>query len=81
MQTAETDGKMNRDYDPTDDENAIIEVMKDEPCGRVNPYLIREETDLSKQRVSNAFRQLVAAGWVTKRTRALYDLNKDPRED
>lgn len=81
MQTAEADGRMNRDYDPTDDEDAILEVMKTEPCGRVNPYLVREETDLSKQRVSNAFRQLVAAGWVDKRTRALYDLNEDPREE
>jgi predicted transcriptional regulator len=81
MQNAEIDDRMNRDYEPTDDEDAILEVMKDEPCGRVNPYLVREETELSKQRVSNAFRQLVAAGWVDKRTRALYDLDEDPREE
>jgi len=46
----------------------------------VNPYLVREETELSKQRVSNSFRQLVASGWVEKRTRALYDLVEDPRD-
>ncbi len=80
MQGAAVDG-MNEDYEPTSDDERILDVMKQEPCGRVNPYLIREETDLSKQRVSNSFRQLVASGWVKKRTRALYDLVEDPREN
>lgn len=75
------DEDMNVDYVPTDDEEQILQVMKVEPCGRVNPFLLREETELSKQRVSNGLRQLVAAGWVEKRTRALYDLVEDPRED
>ena len=72
---------MNDDYEPTADDERILKVMKSEPCGRVNPYLVREETGLSKQRVSNSFRQLVASGWVKKRTRALYDLVEDPREN
>ncbi len=81
MHDAATAEQMNADYEPSDDDEKILEVMKAEPCGRVNPYLVREETGLSKQRVSNSFRQLVASGWVEKRTRALYDLVEDPRDD
>lgn len=72
--------EMNTDYEPTDDDELILKAMKTEPCGRVNPFLLREETGLSKQRVSNSLRQLVASGWVEKRTRALYDLVEDPRD-
>ncbi|WP_238705386.1 MarR family transcriptional regulator [Natrinema pallidum] len=81
MQGSPISEQMNADYEPTDDDEKVLEVMKSEPCGRVNPYLVREETELSKQRVSNSFRQLVASGWVEKRTRALYDLVNDPREN
>jgi len=48
--------------------------MAAEPCGRVNPQLLRTETGLSKQRINHSLKQLQAAGWITKRTRALYDL-------
>ena len=81
MQEVAISEPMNTDYEPTDDDEMILEVMKSEPCGRVNPYLLREETDLSKQRVSNSLRQLVASGWIEKRTRALYDLVEDPRDN
>lgn len=80
MATIEIDG-VNTEYNPTDDDEMVLGVMKTEPCGRVNPFLLREETGLSKQRVGNSLRQLVAAGWVAKRTRALYDLVEDPRDD
>lgn len=81
MHDAAVSDRMNTDYDPSDAEETILDVMKSEPCGRVNPALLREETDLSKQHVSNSLRQLVAAGWIDKRARALYDLVEDPRDD
>ena len=77
MQDLETE-QVNADYEPTDDDEELLEVMKDEPCGRVTPFLLRERTGLSKQRVSNSLRQLVASGWVNKPYRGLYDLDEDP---
>lgn len=71
---------MNEDYEPTDDDEAILNVLKDEPGGRANPLLIRRETGLSKQRVGNSLRQLVAAGWVEKPVEGLYDFVGDPRD-
>jgi len=70
---------VNTAYNPSADDELLLETMRDEPAGRVNPYLLREETGLSKQRVSNSLSQLTAAGWVEKRTRALYDLVADGR--
>ena len=72
---------VNTAYNTSDDDERILEVMADEPAGRVNPYLLREATGLSKQRVSNALRQLVAAGWVRKETRGLYDLVDEARAE
>lgn len=69
---------VNESHEPTDDEDAVIRLLADE--GRANPYLIREETGLSKQNVNEALKQLQAAGWVEKRTRGLYDFVEDPRE-
>lgn len=62
---------MNDDYEPSEDADAILDVLCD---GRANPYLLRERTGLSKQRVNHALNRLGAAGWVSRVTRALYEL-------
>ncbi|MFC7044645.1 MarR family transcriptional regulator [Halobacteriaceae archaeon GCM10025711] len=68
---------VNRDYSPTDDDEKVLSVLKG---GRANPLLIRQETNLSKQRVNHSLSNLVAAGWVTRITTGLYELVEDPRE-
>lgn len=70
---------VNEEYAPSDSEDAIMAVLADE--GRANPFLIREQTGLSKQVVNQALSNLTAAGWVEKRTRGLYDYVEDPRAD
>lgn len=73
---------MNPNHAPSDNEQLVLEVLKDQPAGRANTMLIREETeDLSKQQINTALNQLQAAGWVEKVTRGLYDLVGDPREN
>jgi len=69
---------VNRDYEPTEADEAVLEVLKD---GRANPLLIRENTGLSKQRVNDALIRLRTAGWVERVTRGLYELVDDPRSD
>lgn len=72
---------MNFDYEPSEDDEIVLGVMKHEWCGRVTPYLIREETELDKQRINGSLDRLTAAGWVEKRSRGLYDFVDDPRND
>lgn len=59
---------VNEDYEPSDSDEAILEVLKEE--GRANPYLIREQADLTKQTVNERLTRLTAAGWVKKVVRA-----------
>lgn len=70
---------VNEDYRPDATEDAVMTVLRREQ--RATPYLIREESpeDLSKQDVNRALSGLSAAGWVSKRTRGLYDYVEDPR--
>jgi len=69
---------VNEDYRPDAVEDAVMTVLRRE--NRATPYLIREETeDLSKQEIGHALSSLAAAGWVSKRTRGLYDYVEDPR--
>ena len=53
----------------------IIEVLRD---GRANPYLLRERTDVRKQRINRVLNRLQAQGRVNKVCKALYEL--DPSE-
>lgn len=71
---------MNTNHEPSADEEVVLEVLKGQPGGRANAMLVREQSDLSKQRVNTALKQLQAAGWVEKPTRGLYDFVEDPRE-
>lgn len=68
---------LNTEFEPLEDDEEVLNVLKD---GRANPMLIREETNLSKQRVYDALQRLVSAGWVRKVTRGLYELAEDPRD-
>lgn len=68
---------VNEDYEPTDNDDAILSVLVD--YGMANPYLLREETGLSKGDVNNSLSRLTAAGWVKKITRGLYEFVEDPR--
>jgi len=70
---------VNENYEANDDDDAVMAVLEAE--GRANPYLLREETGLDKGAINNALSRLTAAGWVSKRTRGLYDYVDDPRSD
>lgn len=67
---------MNENFEPTDVDEKVIAVLKE---GRANPLYIREETGLRKQRINNSLDRLTSAGWVSKVTRGLYELEEDPR--
>jgi hypothetical protein len=68
---------VNRDFEPTTEEEAVLQVLKDEE--RANPFLIRNETGLGKGAVNTALTRLTSAGWVSKVTRGLYEYESDPR--
>lgn len=67
-----TSSSINDQFRPTDRQREIIELLEE---GRVNPRLIRENTDMSKQTIEYHLTQLRDAGWVTKVTRGLYELD------
>jgi len=74
--------QMNPNHEPSENEEAVLAVLKDQPGSRANAMLLREELDdVSKQQINDALNQLQAAGWVEKVTRGLYDLVDDPREE
>lgn len=59
------------EYDPDENEQQVLDVIRRE--GRVNPLRVREETDLRKQYVNDALRQLQKANVVRKVNRGLYE--------
>lgn len=59
------------EYDPDENEQRVLDVIRRE--GRVNPLRVREETDLRKQYVNDALRQLQKANVVRKVNRGLYE--------
>lgn len=72
---------VNEEYQPSDKEEAVLEVLKDEK--RATNALIRErcdEFDSHGENVNNYIRKLVAAGWVERYHKGLYDFVEDPRE-
>jgi hypothetical protein len=72
-------GMVNESFEPTDDEEEVLEVLRDE--WRVNPMLIRDRTGIDKGTVNTALTRLTSAGWVRKVTRGLYEYVDDPRRD
>jgi predicted transcriptional regulator of viral defense system len=69
---------VNQDYEPTEQEESVIELLKKER--RVNPLRVRDVTGLGKQRVNDLLGNLVAAGWVRKVNQGLYEFVDDPRD-
>jgi hypothetical protein len=70
---------VNTDFEPTEEEEAILDVFKHDR-GTVNPMYLREATDLGKGSINTALTRLTSAGWVRKVTRGLYEFVEDPRE-
>jgi len=70
---------VNKDYEPTDEEDSVVNLLKEEQ--RVNPLRVRDVTGLTKQRVNDILGNLVAAGWIRKVNRGLYEFVEDPREE
>ncbi|WP_224338121.1 helix-turn-helix domain-containing protein [Haloprofundus halobius] len=82
---------VNREFTPTENQEDVLSVFKlnreeNEPWGYANPMRIRLETGLKKQRVNDALKSLIAAGWVEQvqvegqSVRGLYRFVEDPRE-
>ncbi|MFC5135512.1 MULTISPECIES: hypothetical protein [Haloferacaceae] len=59
------------DYEPDETEQAVLDVVRQE--GRVNPMRVREQTEIRKQYVNDALRQLQKAGVIRKVNRGLYE--------
>jgi DNA-binding IclR family transcriptional regulator len=57
--------------DVNDREQSVLAVLAD---GRANPYLIREETGLSKGDVNTVLNRLGRNGYVEQITRGLYEI-------
>jgi len=70
---------VNPDFQPTDNEEAVIDVMEEE--NKANPLRIREQTGLGKGDINTALTRLTSAGWVRKITRGLYEFVDDPRTE
>lgn len=70
---------MNEGYEPNANEEAVIELLKGEPGGRVNPLRVRVQTDLDKGEVEYALSNLTTAGWVKRVNEGLYEFVGDPR--
>lgn len=66
---------VNEDFDPSGQQRTVLNVLRDE--GMANPNLIRDVTGLERQRVNDALKALVAAGWVDRRVRGLYEIVYD----
>ena len=69
---------VNENYEPSRNEEYVLDTLKE---GRATPYYLKECTGLNGQEIDYALNKLIAAGWVEKVTKALYELNEDPRED
>lgn len=63
--------ELQMDYEPDETERAVLAVLREET--RVNPLRVREATDIRKQYVNDALRQLQKAGVVQKVNRGLYE--------
>jgi len=59
-------------------DRSVLKVLAD---GRANPYLIREETGLSKGAVNTVLNRLGRGGLVKQVTKGLYEITDDGREE
>lgn len=58
-------------------QRTVLDVLEAER--RASPELIREQTNLPKQRVHEALEGLIDRGLVTKRAHALYEVAEEGR--
>jgi Mn-dependent DtxR family transcriptional regulator len=61
---------------PTDE--AVVELLSE---GRATPSYLAEETEYSRQNVTNRLKRLQEHGYVEKIHKGLYELNEDPRDE
>jgi DNA-binding IclR family transcriptional regulator len=76
---------VNEHYEPSDREEEILELLKEGredggPWGRSNPAYLSEQLDERRQYINRSLQNLVAAGWLRKRGKGLYEFVEDPRE-
>lgn len=69
---------VNEDFTPKDDDEVLLELLKEH--NRATPQSIREDTGLNKSEVDRSLDRLLAAGWVRRVSRGLYELVADPRD-
>ena len=85
MSAIAADMGMNESHEPGDAEERVLAAFKQEreetEQSRMSPQMIRDRVDDSKQTVNYALSQLTAAGWVEKKSRSVYELVDDPRDD
>lgn len=65
------------DMNIDDRDRDVLEVLAN---GRANPYLIREETGLSKGDANTVLVRLSRAGLIRQVTRGLYEITDDGRQ-
>ena len=70
--------RVNENYEPSANEEYVLDVLRKRAS---NPYHIQEQTGLNPQQVDYALNKLMAAGWVEKVTKGLYELGADPRDE
>jgi len=64
--------------DTDDRDRSVLEVLAE---GRANPYLIREETGLSKGAVNTVLNRIGRGGLAKQITKGLYEITADGREE
>lgn len=67
-----------KDVNIDDRDREVLNVLAD---GRANPYLIREETGLSKGDVNTVLNRLGRSGLVVQVTQGLYRITETGREE
>jgi hypothetical protein len=77
---------VNRDYDPADAEEAILDLMREgrddgAPWGYTTPAHVRETLNIDEGNESFHLRQLQSAGWIRRVARGFYEFVGDPREE
>jgi hypothetical protein len=85
MSTSQQDNMVNPDYNPTHEEERILELMQEgresgDPWGHTTPAHIRNELDIDQGNESFYLRQLTNAGWIRRIDRGFYEFVEDPRE-
>ena len=86
MRTTASTRMVNEDYEPSETEEAILELMlkgreDGEPWGHTTPAHIRKELDVDEGNESFHLRQLTNAGWIRRVARGFYRYAEDPREE